>query len=421
MHIYKTTNIINGKIYVGQHIGMNKNYLGSGNVIKQAIKKYGKYNFIKEIIEDNIENEDVLNEREIYWIKKLNATNPEIGYNRSIGGEGNTNPSKETRKKLSLALQGHFVTSETKKKLSGSHKGKPSSFKGRKHSEAAKLMIGEKSKGRCSGSKNKWYGTHLTPEIREKMSKNHADISGEKNYFFNKHLSEEAKEKMRMSKRRTEMEFKELFPLQVVINLDSRKDRLEICQKEEFPKIKINPLRKSGVVFKGTNNDWWNGAIGCMISHYHVLQSALLLNTNVFIFEDDVSFIDEKIRKNLGIVCEQIKKLDWDMLYIGGNILKPAYQVSSHLAKLTHAQSTSSYGVNIKFIEKLLKYFDLSNIMKPIDLIYAEDVIPNHNCYISIPMLAIQRSDYSNIEQKIMTYDIPIERYNNFLRKEGNF
>ena len=53
-YIYKTTNLINGKIYIGKrsHDNPEKDkYLGSGNVLKQAISKYGKQNFKKEILE----------------------------------------------------------------------------------------------------------------------------------------------------------------------------------------------------------------------------------------------------------------------------------------------------------------------------------------------------------------------------------
>ena len=51
MIIYKTTNLINNKIYIGQDSRNNPYYYGSGTIITLAIKKYGKNNFKKEILE----------------------------------------------------------------------------------------------------------------------------------------------------------------------------------------------------------------------------------------------------------------------------------------------------------------------------------------------------------------------------------
>lgn len=90
MYIYKTTNLLNGKIYVGKskfHINENKNYYGSGIILKKAIQKYGKENFKKEIIDVAISISE-LNKKEIYWIKKLDAKNKKIGYNIANGGDG---------------------------------------------------------------------------------------------------------------------------------------------------------------------------------------------------------------------------------------------------------------------------------------------------------------------------------------------
>jgi len=94
MIIYKTTNKINGKIYIGKYCGKLLNYLGSGTILKKAIKKYGKENFDRETLEDNITDHDFLCLREIYWIKKYDATNPDVGYNLCNGGEGGTRSVK---------------------------------------------------------------------------------------------------------------------------------------------------------------------------------------------------------------------------------------------------------------------------------------------------------------------------------------
>ena len=87
MVIYKTTNLINNKIYIGQDSKNNPEYLGSGAIIKKAIKKYGKENFKKEII-DWADNKKDLNNKEIFWIKEYNSTNHFIGYNITEGGGG---------------------------------------------------------------------------------------------------------------------------------------------------------------------------------------------------------------------------------------------------------------------------------------------------------------------------------------------
>ena len=86
MVVYKTTNLITGKIYVGQCVDNRDSYLGSGKWLKRSIKKYGKQNFKKEILETCNSIEE-LNEREAYWISVLNSTNPKIGYNILEGGK----------------------------------------------------------------------------------------------------------------------------------------------------------------------------------------------------------------------------------------------------------------------------------------------------------------------------------------------
>lgn len=88
-YIYKTTNKINGKIYVGQHMGNNfdPEYYGSGKYLNNAIRKYGVNNFTVEILEF-CETKDSLNQREIFWIHELQSQNNDIGYNISFGGDG---------------------------------------------------------------------------------------------------------------------------------------------------------------------------------------------------------------------------------------------------------------------------------------------------------------------------------------------
>ena len=84
--IYITTNIVNGKRYIGQHYGkINDTYLGSGLDLIKAVKKYGKENFKREILE--ICKKEELDEKEKYWIKKYNAYESNNFYNLTEGGQ----------------------------------------------------------------------------------------------------------------------------------------------------------------------------------------------------------------------------------------------------------------------------------------------------------------------------------------------
>jgi group I intron endonuclease len=136
MVIYKTTNLINGKFYIGQDSKNNSEYLGSGLLLSKAIDKYGRENFKKEILEV-CENKKTLNEREIYWIKELKAI--ECGYNLTKGGSGGDtyidNPNlPEILKKLS---------------------GESNHFYNKHHSDVSKSKISESNIGRKAWNKGK--------------------------------------------------------------------------------------------------------------------------------------------------------------------------------------------------------------------------------------------------------------------------
>lgn len=104
MRIYKTTNKVNGKIYIGQTSkNENSEYLGSGLIIKRAIKKYGENNFTITVIE-RCSCQKQLNKREIFWISFYDSTNKKIGYNVSKGGNGG-NLGEIVNKKISTRLR----------------------------------------------------------------------------------------------------------------------------------------------------------------------------------------------------------------------------------------------------------------------------------------------------------------------------
>ena len=178
-YIYKTTNLVNGKIYIGQKKSdkfLGEQYLGSGKILKQAITKYGQSNF-KVILLEECQNKIDLNQKEIYWISKYNSINKDLGYNIAECGQGG-GLGKEVNQKISLALIGRKLSEETKQKLrvpkSEETKLKLSnSHKGKHLSDEHKKKISESNKGKPSPSKGKiaWNrGIPRTNEVKQAIS-----------------------------------------------------------------------------------------------------------------------------------------------------------------------------------------------------------------------------------------------------------
>lgn len=221
--VYLTTNIVNGKIYVGQHeikdLKFNDSYIGSGGRrFKNALNKYGRKSFQRKILKVCF-SINQLNGYETYFIKKLRATDPKIGYNQLPGPTHLLNPSKlpDVKKIKSQKLSGKNNpmygrrgelhpnygkkrTSEQIAKISGKNNpmfGKTSPFKGKHLSEEAKRILSEKAKTRLKNKQNHpMYGKHLSEEARRKISEINR---GENNYWYGKSHSEETITKMKQS------------------------------------------------------------------------------------------------------------------------------------------------------------------------------------------------------------------------------
>lgn len=102
-YVYLTTNLVNGRKYVGQHKSseFTENYKGSGKLVSQAFIKYGWDNFKVELLEE-CETKEELDKCEIKWIKELNAVYSDEYYNIAFGGNSRHGPiSDEHRKRLS--------------------------------------------------------------------------------------------------------------------------------------------------------------------------------------------------------------------------------------------------------------------------------------------------------------------------------
>lgn len=169
--IYKITNNVNGKIYIGKHQTKNPmdGYYGSGKLIREAIKKYGKENFTKEVL-FLFDSEQEMNQKEKELITEEFVSRNDT-YNAGVGGEGgphfkgrshgsymkDLNESKEHREKISEGLKQYYSsnpkrevkhTDKFKQKVAASRRGKTmseetkakiaASLRGKKHSEETK-------------------------------------------------------------------------------------------------------------------------------------------------------------------------------------------------------------------------------------------------------------------------------------------
>lgn len=164
--IYITTNMVNGKRYIGQKMFYGKkkwqNYLGSGKLLKKAIKKYEKENFTRDIV-DIAYSQDELDKLEIEWIKNYNAIEDENYYNIALGGNGgNTFSGKseeellKIKKKISNSLRGNLNPNFGNHKLKGVLLGNLNPMYGKNHSMEAKERMSKARKGK----KHTWGSTN---------------------------------------------------------------------------------------------------------------------------------------------------------------------------------------------------------------------------------------------------------------------
>jgi group I intron endonuclease len=175
-HIYKLTNNITHKSYIGQAkcINQRKNTYKHLRCKTQpklynALVKYGFDNFTFEIIDHSISPEHA-NELEIKYIREFNTI--ENGYNIESGGHNLM--SEATKRKISESLRGRIKSEEHRRKLSEALRGVPKSEE-HKHNLAKSVT-----------------GFHHTEETKRKISERNIGMRGKRHTV-------ESKEKMRLS------------------------------------------------------------------------------------------------------------------------------------------------------------------------------------------------------------------------------
>ncbi len=233
MIIYKATNLINGKIYIGQsqhtletrkseHLSDAKN--SCKQYFTRALCKHGADGFTWEVIQI-CKDIDELNQQEVYYIAYYNAMNKDVGYNLTEGGGGTVGfkHSEDTIQKISKALSGKNNpnygkrrSEETLQKMRDSHprlRGKDHPNYGKKPSDETKEKIrqgnlgkkrSDKTKKKISiaktGKNNPNYGEITSEETKQKIRNSMPDISGKNHPLYGKHHAEDTIQKMRKAK-----------------------------------------------------------------------------------------------------------------------------------------------------------------------------------------------------------------------------
>jgi group I intron endonuclease len=187
--IYKTTNLLSGKYYIGMHStdNLNDGYLGSGTLLRRALNKYGRKNFKLEILEFCLTRDElVAREREVVSLQEI-AKKECI--NLKVGGQGGFKDAehaykfhaaggKAVRQLLSRRHVERLKTDEEyRDSIVKKLKERESPFKGKKHTPETVEKMKQSHKGAGKGNKNSQYGTcWITNEVENRKIKKEDQI-----------------------------------------------------------------------------------------------------------------------------------------------------------------------------------------------------------------------------------------------------
>lgn len=178
------------------------------------------------------------------------------------------------------------------------------------------------------------------------------------------------------------------------INLNHRTDRWN-RSKREFEKHSLKVHRVQAQEPDGNTLKAREAA--CALSHMTIWKHMVEENiSKALILEDDVEFQEGAIP----IAMDSIGDLDYDMVYISGNDVRPAKRVNGRLMKLSRTWAMSAYIITKDFAKFLLEN---THTHQPIDVQVA-NFHATHKCYGFGPYLAWQRPDFSDIQKKHVDY-----------------
>jgi len=176
------------------------------------------------------------------------------------------------------------------------------------------------------------------------------------------------------------------------INLDYRTDRKEMFENQ-IKKLDIEVERYDAIQLKLEDIENPFGDInhhkkmGCAISHINLVKLAKEQNLkNVWILEDDCIFVDEFMEKAKHCI-EELKQLEWDVFYFGGEPNRRAEPYSDLIVKTIGVYGAHSYIVNHTFYDKVINNYSRNTLL---DIFYLNFNEWDKNFYLSKELLCLQ-------------------------------
>lgn len=200
------------------------------------------------------------------------------------------------------------------------------------------------------------------------------------------------------------MGFNKYFEKIFCINLEKRKDRWDSFT-DEMKVMSIDNIKR----FEGVDGNliynptkMLNGEFGILLTHLNLIKKCKKNNfSDVLIFEDDLLLNNNY--KNLDFYMTQVPD-DWDFIYFGGNHKygSTPKKISDNIIKLNHTVALHCVAIRNTMFDLIIER--LSTFSKQVDSIYA-DLQINNNSYGIIPNMALQREDFSDIQNRIVNYN----------------
>lgn len=194
----------------------------------------------------------------------------------------------------------------------------------------------------------------------------------------------------------------------VCINLDERQDRWRQMQAVVGPLLGRGELtRFSAVKLDLAQQAVHNARAGCLLSHRRVIESAYHDGLeSVLVLEDDFC-LDPRFGELAPRSLATLDTLPWDLFYLGQTPIAPLLPAGPGLVRTFGGNTTHAIAYHRRAMPGLLKWLPEEQSVlrflshyKSIDRYYARHVAPHLRCYSARPLLAFQRDDYSDIQQR---------------------